>query len=88
MLALVLVSPRRIGVLLVIQQLEIDVDDELHFDGLAIEEERLVFPLRHSIYRGFDEQRVPLFGFNFLDGAVTSDEAFQCDRAGDMYLPG
>jgi hypothetical protein len=74
------------GLLLFLQQLEIDHNDGIRFDGFAVEEERLVFPLGDSFRRRLDEEWMPFLDLNFLYGAVTPDDASQRNLAGDVRL--
>jgi hypothetical protein len=74
--------------LLFLQQLEIDIDEGFRFDGLAVEEERLVFPLGDCVRSGLNEEWMPFLNLDFLYGAIASDEAFQSNPAGDVRLLG
>ena len=58
---------RRRGVLLVLRQLEINVNCSFHLDSLAVQEQRLEFPLGDCRRRRLDEQWVPLLDLDFLN---------------------
>ncbi|MGB2676954.1 MAG: hypothetical protein WAN12_07725 [Candidatus Acidiferrum sp.] len=74
--------------LLFLQQLEIDHNDGIRFDGFAVEEERLIFPLGDSFRRRLDEEWMPFLDLNFLYGAVPPDDTSQSNPAGDVRLLG
>jgi hypothetical protein len=56
----------RIGVLLVLWQLEIDVYGRFHLDDLPVRHQRPKFPLGVRLRRRLDEQWVPLFDLDYL----------------------
>src|SRR6266851_6776113 len=64
------------------------VNGGVHFDGIAIEQSRLIPPLTHGIQRGLLQQGMAVQDFELLNGAVLADDGVQTHGAGDAGLAG
>src|SRR5713226_5740532 len=64
------------------------VNGGVHFDGIAIEQSRLIPPLTHGIQRGLLQQGMAVQDFELLNGAVLADDGVQTHGTGDAGLAG
>ena len=76
------------GVILLLAQREVHVDNRCYFHRLSIEEGRLVQPLLHSFLRRRHQQRMAAHERQILNGPVLADDGVESHHALNARLLG